>query len=1010
MAEDRASTADDRIGAALDSLATLVLEARDLDEVLAGILKTVSEAIRLDTAQIALRDGHHLHVKATHGLDETQFGMRVGEGFAGLVAFRGEPVGITDATRDPCVMSDALRQRGVKGLYGVPLVRRGHTLGVLCIGSVHLARFAPDDEHLLQALAPRASAALALHSAKADALQRARQQAAVSELGRIAISAPAVEALLDRATELVAETLGAPLVSVSELMHDRTFVPRALVGWPAEARGRPVLSLSDESQARVTIETHQPVVVHDYAAEKRFAFPGFIRDQKVRSGISVAIQTGDAEPFGVLTAHSTQAFAFRALEVDFLRSVADIIATALIRAEERQQALAADETLRLAAEAAALGTWDWSVVTGELQWSDQTKRIYGLAVDAPVTYERYASMLPPEDLRLLEGEVQRALDPKGTRSFHAEHKIVRSDGVQRWLLAYGRAFFDDENHPVRVLGTTMDVTERRRAADDAWLLARASVELSSSLEAADIISRLPHLLSPDRGDLAFVDLVSADGGFDRVAVAHADPADTPIAKAMLRRYPGSVPEQSSVRPGAEYFAAASGSSSCLTAPLLARGRAMGAITVCKKSGAFDESDIALLEELARRAAVAIDNARLYSEANAARAHAEQQREEAQRANRTKDEFLAMLGHELRNPLAPIATAVKLLSPRLPGSRELSIVDRQVKHLSRLVDDLLDVSRITAGRVQLELSVVDVDNVIARAIETASPLIEQRRHVLAVSRTGDPLRVRGDATRLSQVVSNLLTNAAKYTPPGGHIEVRTTRDGPNVVVSVRDDGVGIAPDLLPRVFDLFTQGRQSLDRGVGGLGLGLAIVRSLVQMHGGTVEVRSEGLGRGAELIVRLPAFEGDEQPASSEHRVSGLAPNRALVFLVDDNADAAELLAIALESGGFEVRTFHDGPSVISAIDHARSSHGAAHEVPAIAVLDIGLPVMDGYELAAELRRRVPDLRLVAVTGYGQREDRERSRAAGFDAHLVKPVDLDVLEQTLTRLLPRDETVERISR
>jgi CheY-like chemotaxis protein/two-component sensor histidine kinase len=356
----------------------------------------------------------------------------------------------------------------------------------------------------------------------------------------------------------------------------------------------------------------------------------------------------------------------------------------------------------------------------------------------------------------------------------------------------------------------------------------------------------------------------------------------------------------------------------------------------------------------------------------------------------------MLGHELRNPLSPILTALQLM--KLRGSdaseRERTVIERQVNHLTRLVDDLLDVSRIARGKVELKEEIVEIAEIVAKAIEIASPLLEQRTHTLNVQVQRKGLTVRGDATRLSQVISNLLTNAAKYTPPGGHITIRTEEDGGEVVVRVRDTGMGIAPEVLPRVFDLFVQERQAIDRSQGGLGLGLTIVRNLVERHGGKVSAHSEGPGKGSEFVVRLPRVSvgrvvedrpsGDAVPESVVSRPD----DSVKILVVDDNVDSAEMLAAALSAKGYETRVAHDAPVAMRI---------AAEFRPSVAFLDIGLPVMDGYELAAHLRQR-PELngmKLVALTGYGQESDRQKSREAGFHHHLVKPVDFTAVESVL---------------
>jgi PAS domain S-box-containing protein len=387
-----------------------------------------------------------------------------------------------------------------------------------------------------------------------------------------------------------------------------------------------------------------------------------------------------------------------------------------------------------------------------------------------------------------------------------------------------------------------------------------------------------------------------------------------------------------------------------------------------------------------------ERARLLANAQAARADAES-------ASRAKDDFLAMLGHELRNPLAPILTALELM--RLDGGdtfhRERSVIERQTDHLVRLVDDLLDVSRIRQGKLELKRAPIELWVVVATAVETASPLLEQRAHVVVVDVPHEGLEVHADKARLAQAVSNLLTNAAKYTEAGGRIDITASPvDGNQIALTVRDTGMGIDADMLPRIFELFAQERQALDRSQGGLGLGLAIVRSIVALHGGSVEARSEGRGKGAEITLRLPRSRVDDTPLAVA--VVDAAPpatqgRRAVqILIVDDNEDAVALLAAGLSATGYAVETAHDGPTALAAVERF---------APDIAVLDIGLPVMDGYELARNLRERLPGVRLVAVTGYGQKGDRDRSAAAGFDRHLVKPVGLEQVRRTLEELAPR---------
>ena len=371
------------------------------------------------------------------------------------------------------------------------------------------------------------------------------------------------------------------------------------------------------------------------------------------------------------------------------------------------------------------------------------------------------------------------------------------------------------------------------------------------------------------------------------------------------------------------------------------------------------------------------------------------RKAAEEANRVKDEFLAMLGHELRNPLAPILTALDLMEMRAPETfaRERSVILRQVRHVVRLVDDLLDISRITRGNIELHRDDIDVVDTVSKALEIASPLLEERKHELVTTLTRGMI-VNADGVRLAQVVANLLTNAAKYTERGGLISISVVREDDSVAIRVTDNGVGISPEVLPHVFDTFYQSRQAIDRAQGGLGLGLAIVRTLVELHDGSVEAKSAGAGKGSEFTVRLPAVEDPQhvRPAVGTP-IKGTRPLRIDgVLIVDDNADALSLLADALEARGMIIHRAHDAPSALAE---------AQKHLPRIALLDIGLPVMDGYELGRRLRELpgLETIKLVAVTGYGQASDLEKSRAAGFEAHLVKPISLDTVQMTIDSLV-----------
>jgi signal transduction histidine kinase/ActR/RegA family two-component response regulator len=365
------------------------------------------------------------------------------------------------------------------------------------------------------------------------------------------------------------------------------------------------------------------------------------------------------------------------------------------------------------------------------------------------------------------------------------------------------------------------------------------------------------------------------------------------------------------------------------------------------------------------------------------------------ADRRKDEFLALLAHELRNPLAALVNGVDIMNRKVVADVELdwcrSVFERQVRQLTRLVDDLLDVSRITLGKIKLRNEPVDVGDFVRAAVEASKPMIDERRHELTVTLPEEPLVVHGDAARLTQVVSNLLNNAAKYQDEGGVVGVQARREGEEVVVTVADAGAGISDEMLPRVFGLFVQGGQPAERTAGGLGVGLSLVKNVVELHGGSVEAESEGAGSGSTFRVRLPLATGPAlvgRPAPPRTAPAHAAGGRA-VLIVDDNVDAAEGLATLLRMAGHRVQLAHDGLAALGAFESTR---------PEVLLVDIGLPGMDGYELCRRVRASGgATARIIAVTGYGQERDRELAAAAGFDAHAVKPVDFDALLKLVER-------------
>jgi PAS domain S-box-containing protein len=588
----------------------------------------------------------------------------------------------------------------------------------------------------------------------------------------------------------------------------------------------------------------------------------------------------------------------------------------------------------------------------------------------------------------------------------ANHTVlIAKDGTETAI--------DDSAAPIRgssgqVIGVVLvfrDVTERRRAAEElrreqemARFLADASAELASLVDYDSTLQKVARLSVPFFADWCAVDMVEPDGGLRRVAVAHVDPAKVELAHRLYAQFPPDASAQQGiwniVRTGQPEFVREItekmlresirdadhlemvrqlGLRSYIGVPIEARGQVLGTIVFLysETDRRYTEGDLAVAEDLAHRAAVAIENARLY--------------QAVRNADQRKDEFLAMLAHELRNPLAPIRTGLELLALEDSQQRDtIGLMQEQVGHLVRLVDDLLDVSRIVRGKVELRLESLSLEGVVNQTVAAVRPVMEAREQELDVCLPDSPIWVSADSVRLAQVLENLLNNASKYTDRGGKIELVASLQGHDAVVSVHDNGIGIEPELLPFVFELFTQSSRALDRAQGGLGIGLTLVRNLVEMHGGSVSAQSGGPGQGSIFTIRLPAVDAGTYAAPPPPALLPTDVTRR-VLVVDDNVTAARMLAqLIVHLGPHEVETAHDGCTALRRVEEQR---------PDIVLLDIGLPGMDGYEVARAIRAdsAINSVLLVAVTGYGQEEDRRKSREAGFDEHLVKPAAIGAI-------------------
>ena len=535
-----------------------------------------------------------------------------------------------------------------------------------------------------------------------------------------------------------------------------------------------------------------------------------------------------------------------------------------------------------------------------------------------------------------------------------------------------------------------------RASRRLAFLAEASGVLASSLDLEATLRALLGLVVPQLADIGLLSIGSVEGPLDRHEMVwwSNDPEHplltatlldlgSPVLDEVVQRVrdsgkPETIEREASDPASRVALPRGLAAHTLMIVPLLVRGRRLGVLTLGLESAErrFDADAVAMLADLATRGATALDNALLFRK--------------IQDEDHRKNEFLAMLAHELRNPLAPISNAVHILRvsesdpAKVAWARDL--IGRQLKQLVRLVDDLLDVSRITRGKIELKIETVDVAQVVAAAIETSRPNIDAHRHTLSLQLPVEPLALRGDFARVAQILSNLVNNAAKYTPKGGRISLSAAREGDQVAFRIRDSGIGIPPEFMASIFDPFTQADRTLARSQGGLGIGLTLVRRLVEMQHGRVSVRSEGRNRGSEFTVSLP-LAAEAGPALDARDASvriEASPAGLRVLVVDDNRDVADSTASIMRMNGCDVHVVYDGRAAIESVKRLR---------PDAVLLDIGLPAIDGYLVAEHIRAQPENgsTMIVAVSGYGQEQDRLRSKSVGFDYHVVKPIDPAVL-------------------
>ena len=634
---------------------------------------------------------------------------------------------------------------------------------------------------------------------------------------------------------------------------------------------------------------------------------------------------------------------------------------------------ASKERVRLATEAGGLGVWVWETATDKVVWEhDWLFDLFGLPRGSePINASRFlAEFVHADDAGAFRTAVAATVE-RG-EPFDIVGRIRRGpDQEVRWLEFRGRRQTAAEGVPQRILGTIADITERHRFQERLRISEERYRALFDSI---------------DEG-FCLIDMLFDAGGrpvdYRFVETNPAFAKQCGLNEVVGKRMTELVPDHETRWFDTYGQVALSGQ----PVRFIEEARAMGRwfdVYAARLGGTGSSTVAVLFTDITDRQRADDDLRRLAGE--------------LAESDRRKTEFLATLAHELRNPLAPLSSGLQVmrLSASDPAAieRTRSMMERQVSHMVRLVDDLLDIARITTGKVDIKKDRVDLQTVIASAVETSMPLIEAGRHELLVHVPEEVLLLEVDLTRVAQVVSNLLNNADKYTPARGRIGLTAHREAGFVVIAVTDTGIGIPPASMPTVFEMFTQVGRNMERAQGGLGIGLSLVRRLVELHGGTVSASSEGVGRGSTFTVRLPLLLEDEAPAAlpAAAQVADEAVDASLrVLVVDDNIDAADTLAALLEMSGHTTRVANDGDQAIKMAQVFQ---------PQVVFLDIGLPGMNGYEVARRLRQ-LPAMEraiLVALTGWGTREDRERSTAAGFDHHLTKPADMNTVETLLLNL------------
>ncbi|HXG57465.1 MAG TPA: GAF domain-containing protein, partial [Thermoanaerobaculia bacterium] len=797
--------------------------------------------------------------------------------------------------------------------------------------------------------------------------RRAAQQAGVAELSLHALSTSDLQKLFGRAVEIVPGLLGVDFSALIELLPDQRQMRVCAAGGWSDILGI-IFPAEPGTLAGYTLSTRGAVVVEEWNRETRFACHPLFERFGIRSGISVIVH-GHDHPFGVLAAHARTPRSYSSDDIHFLQSIANILGIAIERRLSADASRRSEERFRSLVNATAQVVWT-AAADGTISDVPEWRSLTGLS-PSELHGEGWLRAIHPGQRERVRRAWAAAVESRAV--FDSECLVRVADGSHRYFAVRGVPVIRADGSVREWVGTWTDIDERRRASEALELLAEAGAVVTASLDLGEMLRDLGRFFVTRLADTFVIALSAGSRGIDSFEAAASNPADMEMlreagaARLSERLAEGVVPELLTGAKARELLPVR-GAASAMLLPLAARSHLLGLMLLGSSDPQrFGARDLAIGEELATRIALAIDNAMLYREASA--------------ANRAKDEFLATLSHELRTPMTAILGWTRMLqlanTDRATYQTALEAIEQSTRVQAQIIEDILDVSRVITGKMTLDARAIELVPVIRRAVGAVKPAARAKSIHLRLTLSRARRAVSGDPNRLQQVVWNLVSNAIKFTPSGGTVEISLSYSNGNAEITVADTGQGIDPALLPHVFERFRQGDSSSTRAHGGLGLGLAIVRHLVDLHGGSVSAASEGVGKGATFVVRLPivaaAVVGSPDPRHVASRERLPLLRRTRILIIDDEEQTRTFLSTFLERCGAEVRTGASAEEGLASL---------SGWTPDVVVSDLAMPHEDGYAFLERLRLTVSDrarpIPAIALTAYGRPEDRERALAAGF--------------------------------